>query len=170
MLHECELCWENGLEQQNFTLMLELLLWSWSSLSPFSGASIISKQLLPRLVPGPNHNRPIAGQLYVWIRAALLNSSVCQYFCPSPCLSLSSCHSLSFHLSLWLIKFFHPVQPTSFNMRPRAVTKYQFKLHQQLSASLEKMSLCPLLFLHTLHHFSVEQTKHFFIWWGELCL
>lgn len=109
-----------------------------SSLSPFSGASIISKQLLLQPVPRPNHNRPITGQLCVWIWAALLNSGVCQYLYPALCLSFSFCHLLSFCFSLWLIKFFLPLQPTSFNMRPLAATKYQFKPPQQPSAFLQK--------------------------------
>lgn len=103
-----------------------LLLWSRSSLSPFSGASISSKQLSLQPVPSPNHNRPITGQLCVWIWAALLNSSVCQYRSLALCLSFSFCHSFSFCFSLWLIQLFLPVQPTSFNMHPLAIPKYHF--------------------------------------------
>lgn len=47
-----------------------LLSWSCSFPSPFSGASIISKQLSRQPVPRPNHNRPITGQLCVWIWTA----------------------------------------------------------------------------------------------------
>ncbi len=143
ILRQPELCWENGLGQQNFTVT-GLLSWSRSSLSPFSGASIISKQLSLQPMPRPNHNRPITGQLCVWIWAALLNSRVCQYRSLTLCPSFTFCHSLSFCFSLWLIKIFLPVQPTSFNMHPLAVPKYHFSpphlylslLPQQLSAFL----------------------------------
>lgn len=72
------------------------------SRSPFSGASIISKQLSPQPVPRPNCDRPINGQLCVWIWAALLNSGVCQYLAFTLHLSFSCCHSRSPFLFLLL--------------------------------------------------------------------
>lgn len=141
MLTQSGLCWENGLGQQNFTVILDCCRGPALPPSPLSGASIISKQLSLQPVPRHNHNRPITGQLCVWIWAALLNSGVCQYRSLALCLSFPFCHSLSFCFSLWLIKPFLPVQPTSFNMHPLAVPKYHFKpplplLPQSLSASL----------------------------------
>lgn len=126
-LRRSELFGETGLGQQNFTVIFVLLSWSRSSPSPFSGASIISKQLSLQPMPRPNRNPPITGQVCVWIWAALLNSNVCQYRSLALHLSFSFCHSLSFCFSLWLIKFFLPTQPTSFNMHPRATPKCQFK-------------------------------------------
>lgn len=79
ILHQPEPCGDDGPVQQNFTVILVLSSWSHTFPSPFSGASIFSKQLSLQPMPRPNHNQPIAGQVCVWIWAALLNSDVCQY-------------------------------------------------------------------------------------------
>lgn len=98
--HPSELCWENGRTQQNIPsnsgFVVAVLLFPPS---PFSAASIISKQLLLQPVPSPNHIRPITGQLYVWIWAALLTAPFANIAVPALCLSLSFCHSLSLSVS-----------------------------------------------------------------------
>lgn len=157
----CELFRDNGPGQQNFTVILDCCRRSILSPSPFSGASVISKQLSLQPMPSPEHNQPIRGQLCAWIWASLLSSSICQYHS----IFLPSFLSHSVILSFQLIKFFLPSRPTSVNMHPLAVPKYQFKPPPHLPISLllpfSKTRLCPTLFLHTSQHF--KQAKQFSI-------
>lgn len=127
-----------------------LSLWCRSFLYPLSGASIISKQLSLQSVPRPNHNRPITGQLCVWIWAALFSRSICQYCSLSLslsrslflCLSLSFSYSLSFCFSLLLISFFLPVQPIGFNMHSLAAPKYPTPGRSLLSFNIQALCHC----------------------------
>lgn len=136
--------------------------------SPFSGASIISKQLSLQPVPRPNCDRPINGQLCVCIWAALLNSGVCQYLAFTLHLSFSCCHSQS--PFSWQIKIFPPVQPTSFTVPIPDL--YQLKLI--LPTLCPPETYLPLLnivfnhrkqfrfmpFLQSLYYFQLKRKQH----------
>lgn len=101
-------------------------------------------------MPRPDHNRPITGQLCVWIWAALLNTDVCQH--PSLCLArpFLFTRSLSFCIYPCLIKSFLPVQPTSFNTRLQAISTPTPPGHpppnRAAFCSFQKITPRPLLF------------------------
>lgn len=100
ILRQSELCWENGLGKQNFTVILDCCRGPALSCLPSQGLPSFPNSCRCSLCQGPNHNRPITGQLCVWIWAALLNSSVCQYHSLALCLSFSFCHFPFFCFSL----------------------------------------------------------------------